>query len=384
MPVRPLPPSPSLDHLKHQAKDLQRGLRERDAEVAQRLREFHPDLHAASDAAIFSANVSLADAQFAIAREYGFTSWKRLKSRVEKLRASDEFEPARQEQIEDAVFRRGVDLLDAGDVAGLREHLREHPQLARQRVAFEGVNYFRNPALLEFVAENPVRHGRLPRNVVEIARVLIEAGAARAALNETLGLVCSGRVARECGVQVALIDLLCDHGAEPNSAMPEALVHGEFEAVHALIRRGARVDLPVAAGLGRSEEAARLVAGASQEDRHRALALAGQFGYVEIVKALLDAGEDPDRYNPVGFHSQSTPLHQAAWAGHDAVVQLLLERGARIDRKDVHWQGTPADWAEYGGKTELAAYLRALEASRLGSGDRAAPWTAGRGDGSLT
>jgi hypothetical protein len=365
MPVRQLPPSPSLDHLKHQAKDLQKGFRGREPEAAQRIREFHPGFNHANDAAIFSATFSVADAQLAIAREYGFTSWTRLKSRVEKLRASDEFDLPRHEQIEDTVFRRGVDLLDAGDAVGLRAYLGEHPQLARQRVAFEGVNYFRNPTLLEFVAENPVRHGRLPRNVVEIARVLLDVGAERAALNETLGLVCSGRVARECGVQVGLIDLLCDYGAEPDSALQAALGHGEFEAVKALIRRGARVDLPVAAGLGRSEEAAQLLPCASREDRHRALALACQFGHLEIVKALLDAGEDPDRFNPVGSHSQSTPMHQAAWAGHDAVVQLLLEHGARIDLKDVLWHGTPADWAEYGGKTELAAYLRALEASRL-------------------
>jgi hypothetical protein len=32
-----------------------------------------------------------------------------------------------------------------------------------QHVVFEGGNYFRDPTLLEFVAENPVRHGTLPR-----------------------------------------------------------------------------------------------------------------------------------------------------------------------------------------------------------------------------
>jgi uncharacterized protein (TIGR02246 family) len=51
----------------------------------------------------------------------------------------------------------------------------------------------------------------------------------------------------------------------------------------------------------------------------------------DIVRLLLDAGEDPNRYNPDGLHSHSTPLHQAALAGHDAVVRLLVERGARLD-----------------------------------------------------
>src|SRR5450755_823127 len=54
--------------------------------------------------------------------------------------------------------------------------------------------------------------------------------------------------------------------------------------------------LPVAAALGRIEDARRLLAGANSEDRHLALTLAADFGHVEIVRFLLDAGEDPNRY----------------------------------------------------------------------------------------
>ena len=136
-----------------------------------------------------------------------------------------------------------------------------------------------------------------------------------------------------------------------------AAAHGELEAVNALLRRGVRIDLPVAAALGRTEDALRLLPGAGHEDRHRALALASQFGHLEIVRLLLDAGEDPDRYNPVGFHSHSTPMHQAGLAGHDQLVRLLVERGARLDLKDTLWQGTPAGWAQHAGNKELEAYL---------------------------
>jgi len=59
------------------------------------------------------------------------------------------------------------------------------------------------------------------------------------------------------------------------------------------------IDLPVAVALRRIEDARRLLAGASSEDRHLALTLAADFGHVEIVRLLLDAGEDPNRYNPV-------------------------------------------------------------------------------------
>jgi ankyrin repeat protein len=155
-----------------------------------------------------------------------------------------------------------------------------------------------------------------------------------------------------------LIDLLCDHGADPDSALRGAACHGEHEAVNALIRRGARLDLPVAAALGRVDEFRRLFRTYDEQDRHLSLALASQFGHVEIVRLLLEAGQDPNRYNPPGAQSHSTPLHQAVWAGHESIVRLLVERGARLDIKDVLWHGTPADWAHHAGRPELEAYLR--------------------------
>jgi hypothetical protein len=367
MPVKPLPPNASLDHLKHQAKDLIKAHAARDPQVAQRIREFHPRFSRATDAAIFNNPLRLSDAQLTIARERGFASWPRLKRRIEKPTLADNLSLPQHERIEDATFRRAVDLLDAGDAEGLRAHLKGHPDLARQRVTLEGGNYFRNPTLLEFVAENPIRRGTLPANIVQVAKVILDAGAKKdqSALDGALGLVCSGRVPRECRVQVPLIDLLCAYGADPNGTMSAALPHLEFEAVDALIRNGARVDLVVAAGLGRVDDFRRLLAGANDdanyENRHRALALASQLGHAEIVRLLLDAGEDPNRYNPVGNHSHSTPLHQAALAGHDDVVRLLVERGARLDAKDTMWQGTPAGWARHEGRTDIAEYLRAQE-----------------------
>jgi ankyrin repeat protein len=84
-------------------------------------------------------------------------------------------------------------------------------------------------------------------------------------------------------------------------------------------------------------------------------------GHAEIVRLLLDAGEDPNRYNPDGNHGHSTPLHQAAFAGHEGVVRLLVERGARLDIRDTVWHGTPLGWALHSGKPKplaIAAYLR--------------------------
>jgi hypothetical protein len=268
-----------------------------------------------------------------------------------------------------------VDLVDDGDVDGLRDHLTRHPGLVRQRVVFEGGNYFRDPTLLEFVAENPVRHDILPPNIVDVARTILDAGAGsdRRGVDSTLGLVGSGRVPRECGVQIPLIDLLCDHGADPDRAMGPALGQGEFEAVEALIRRGARADLAAAAAIGLIEDARRALPAADAPLRHRALAWAAQYGHRDVVLLLLDAGEDPSRYNPEGAHAHSTPLHQAAWAGHMDVVRLLVERGAGLDIKDIHYGGTPLEWAEHAGRTEVAGYLRGRAPTSSSDGTRRSP-----------
>jgi hypothetical protein len=358
MPVRRLPANPNLNHLKYQAKDLLKSHAARNPAAAQLIREFHPRFSKSSDAAIFDAPLRVSDAQLTIAREAGFPSWTRLKRHIEKPTLTDRLDLPHHERIEDPTFRRAVELIDAGDAAGLRAYLRQHPKLARQHLVFEGWNYFHNPTLLEFVAENPVLHGKLSQNVIPVTKVILDAGVEPSALNETLMLVSTGSVPRECGVQVPLIDLLCDHGADPGRAAHAAALHGELEALNALIAHGAPIDLPVAAALGRADDFRRMLPSSDNENRHLALALAVQYGQVEIVRLLLEAGEDPDRFNPVGGHSHATPLHQAAGAGYEELVRLLVEHCARLDIKDVLWHGTPADWARHEGKTRVEAYLR--------------------------
>ena len=83
MPAKQFPSNPDLNHLKYQAKDLLKGLAAHDRGVAQRIREFNPRFKNATDAEIFDSALRLSDAQFTIAREYGFKSWVRLKAHVE-------------------------------------------------------------------------------------------------------------------------------------------------------------------------------------------------------------------------------------------------------------------------------------------------------------
>lgn len=361
MPVRRLPANPDLKHLKYQAKDLLKGLAAHDRGVAQRIREFHPRFNTATDEEIFAAAFKLSDVQLAIAREHGFRSWARLKLHVESPELASRLFIPHHERIDDPVFRRAVVLIDAGDAAGLRGHLKQHPGLARRRVEFEGWNYFHRPALLEFIAENPIRRGTQPKNIVEVAKVILEAGPDQQSREDALALVATGSVPLETGSVLPLIDLLCDNGVDPNTAIRAAALHGSLLAVRALIEHGARVDLPVAAALGRVEDARKLLRSADSADRHLALAVASQIGQIEIVRILLEAGEDPNRYNPLRGHSHTTPLHQAALIGNRELVDLLLAYGASPITKDLMWNGTPADWARHEGHAEVEAYLRGRE-----------------------
>ena len=234
--------------------------------------------------------------------------------------------------------------------------------------------------LLHYLAANGVEQYRqkTPPNAGEIARALLQSGAEPDALADMYGVECttmsmlvSSDHPAKAGLQVALVELLLDFGAaiegrgtrKWGGPLFTALAYGMSEAAQALAKRGACVDLPTAAGLGLMDDVGRLLPSTDTEAPHRALALAAQHGHAEIVRLLLDAGEDPNRYNPEGTHAHSTPLHQAALAGHKAVVRLLIERGARLDIQDTVWQGTPLGWAVHGGQAQVAEYLRALGAA---------------------
>ncbi|HEY9137621.1 MAG TPA: ankyrin repeat domain-containing protein [Terriglobus sp.] len=266
-----------------------------------------------------------------------------------------------QERIEEPTFRRAVYLIDSGDAAGLSRLLEEHPNLIHQRVTFDGGGYFATPSLIEFVAENPVRHGSLPNNIVGITAILLRAEPERDAVNSALGLVASGRVARECGVQLPLLKLLCEHGADPGTALEAAALHGEFAAIRALIALGGIQTLSIFAALGDTEGLRTQFPFADTHERQMALALAAQFGHAEVVKALLDTGVAPNYWGP--GHAHSTPLHQAALGGHLVAIELLVAHGADAGVRDRIWNGTPADWAHHAGHREVESYLRSLHIS---------------------
>lgn len=271
---------------------------------------------------------------------------------------------SQDERIEDPVFRTAVYLLDSGDASELQLYLNEHPDLVHQRIKYDPDGYFSNPSLLEFIAENPIRHEKMPGNILEITQLILEAGAKEdtGQVSYTLAFVASGEVSRKSGLQLPLLDLLCAYGAQPNAGMRPALTHGEFAAVQHLIGLGATVDTPTAAAMGSFEIFEKLLPGADEDSRQLALAYAAQFGHADILEVLLAAGQNPNRYNPAGAHAHATPLHQAVCYGHEEAVRVLIKYGADMTIKDTLFDATPLGWAEYFQQVSIYEYLKSLGA----------------------
>jgi ankyrin repeat protein len=338
-----------LSAYEHQVESLLAGHRAADSAAIDLFHRKHPRFldekikwrpKFIADSEIRDAALSLDDARLAIARSYDFLDWPSLAAYVEAVsHAGPVFE-----------FESAVEAVVNGDLGALMNALRRNPALVRARSS--RVCYFDPPVhratLLHYVAANGVEGYRqkTPPNAVEIARALLEAGAEPDALADMYGaqcttmsmLVSSDHPAR-AGLQVPPVELLLDFGAALEGAgtrkwggpLLTALAFGMIAAAQLLAERGARIDLPAAAGLSLVDDAARLLASADAPARHRALSLAAQHGHAPIVRLLLDAGADPNRYDAEGNHAHSTPLHQAVLRGHESVVRLLVERGARLD-----------------------------------------------------
>jgi ankyrin repeat protein len=383
--MNPLPFRAQLEDYEGQARELLEGHRIGDSDAIRIIHENHPRFldetitwrpKFMSSADIQKAPFDLDDARLALARWYTFADWTALKEYVDAV------------SFDGPVFRfeSAVEAVVDGDLATLQTLLRDHPELIRARSTRRTPHDppLHRATLLHYIAANGVEGHRqkTPGNAVEIARALLEAGAevdATAGMYggdyATMSMLVSSAHPAEAGLQPALAELLLDFGAAIEglgselwkSPLMTALAFGYRDTAEALVRRGARIrTVAAAAGLGRLDDAIRLLPEADPLDRHRAMALAAQLGHVEIVRLLLDAGEDPNRYNPDGNHGHSTPLHQAAFAGHENVVRLLVERGAKLDIRDTVWHGTPLGWALHSGKPKqlaIAAYLREHGAS---------------------
>lgn len=288
----------------------------------------------------------------------------------------------------DSLFREAVAAIDAGDVSKLERCLAANPGLVSKRLESPGAwlrdkvgnaldDFFRQPYLLWFVAEDPVRNNILPQNIAQVARTIIEKAKREGAdnlqeqLDYALQLVSFSWVARECGVQIELIDVLIDAGATPDGNPDNALVNANFAAAAHLVARGAKLTLATALCLERWDDATRLAPTTSTSEKQFAITLAALRGKAEALRRMIDFGVDLDRPS-ADLYSHATALHHAVSSGSLKAVKVLVQAGAALDTKDSAWNATPLGWADYyiaeskgdePGKSyrEIAAYLRDQE-----------------------
>jgi ankyrin repeat protein len=286
-----------------------------------------------------------------VARCHGFANWPKFAEHLDALTRANS--PVSR-------FELAVDAIVNGDLAALSKLLRENPELVRARSTRE-----HRSTLLHYISANGIEDFRqkTPANIVDIANLLLEAGAdvnaesdAYGGRSTTLGLTATSCHPEEAGVQIPLMELLIGRGAiidgpDGGSAVVGCLHNGRGEAAEFFAERGARLDLEGAAGVGRLDvirscfsDDGRLKPPATPKQMKDGFAWACEFGRTTVVDFLLQRGMEVDAKLP---HNGQTGLHWAAYGGHANTVKLLVERGAPVDAKDESFEGTPLGWALY-------------------------------------
>ncbi len=339
--VRALPPRPSLEQYKKQAKDLLKAWKSSDIEATRRIERFHPRFskHPESKARVKSqaaAAFVLADAQLVLAREHGFESWPKFIRHIRALNRRDSLAPA---------FELAADAIAAGDVATIERLLRENPGLIRERSARA-----HRATLLHYIGANGLEDYRqkTPKNAVEVLNVLLKAGAEVDAAADmynhdtALGLVATSIHPLRAGVQQALMETLLSSGAavDPNGEIVKAcLANGRGQAAEFLAQRGPRLDLESAAGVGRLDlvrtyfdQDGSLKGGATNKQRQSGLNWACEYGQNSVVTFLLQHGADP----AVPDANGQTVLHWAVIGGRLEIVRILLKRKANLEAKNIY------------------------------------------------
>jgi ankyrin repeat protein len=261
----------------------------------------------------------LADAQLAIAREYGFSSWRALKAEMDLRQAPNV-----------AAFMRAC---ATGDVETLRELLQRDPSLARERLA-GGTTALHGAVRHRDAVRLLLEHGADPnaRDVGDNATALHFAAAN--------GMLNTVRLLLDAGADV--------HGTgdvHNGDVIGWAAREGNEAVINLLVERGARHHIFSAMALG---------------DRDR-------------VQQLVEENPDCLLRRRSRFENGHTPLH-AAFASPDglgflagrpdyAMLELLIELGADVEATDDKGR-TPLALAMLRGDAEAIRLLRAAGAKK--------------------
>jgi Ankyrin repeats (3 copies) len=382
-----LPARPNLDWLRKTAK--------------QQLQELRKDRPGAK----------LASAQLALARQYGFRSWRALRAEVDRLAAL----ASSGEQATAALLRA----VGKGQIDTVRAMLAAAPELVnavgphpfwggrpqplhvsietKRRDMFDlllasgadinGSNEqyeYWSPLMLTFHWDEP-----------DMRRVLLERGA-RIGLIEAMLMEDDALVEQmlrpgksalptfepNAGSILAFartpfaIDRLIDLGVSrdkkdrwdttPIQAMSRLGPRGQALVRH-MVQRGLAIEPQEYARMGDKDTLAALIAAEPAVAKSDAVMMgAVDFGHHDLVAWLLQEGANVNAGHDWG--SRATALHSAAWNGDLRMVKLLVEAGADVNARDEEHNNTPAGWAKVSIEVsnnpdckEVADYLAEIE-----------------------
>ncbi len=365
MPTLPLPEEPNWEHLRHEARDLQRAVRLGEPAALAEVDVVTPSSFVGARR---HDTFQLSAAQVIVARRYGFASWTRLKRHVEIVRRYSRF-PDRQPIVEPSglaeqflrlacltygntdptQFTDARALLSnhpeighddiyvaaaVGDQSTLRALLAADPSAARR----EGGPHQWEPLLyLAYARHDPaIEEGA----VLGAARLLLEAGADPNAGYLWHGLpspftALTGAFGEgEQGTDVeprhphslALARLLLEAGADPNDAQAlyNRMFRGDNDHLELLLEFG----LGTGNG-GRWRQGLGDVLPAPTKLLRDQLAWAIAHGMIERVRLL--ANHSVDVITPLeatAWFGATTPVELAASTGHPELVDYLVGRGA--------------------------------------------------------
>ncbi len=257
----------------------------------------------------------LADAQLAVARAYGFASWRKLKSYVDAL-----YE----------VGHRLIQAVRSGDLDTISAVLQRHPELVDAATELDRTLRPSDTHAMRLI------HLAVAENRVEVVRLLIKRGANLNVRNA------DGRQPLHDCFELSrgeIQQLLLDAGAEPDVCMAAAL--GLHDRLRQILERDASQVNDLSTGLlplgwsnyGNQLESARiLLANGAIIDRPPYDAVAWgpvtHVAHTNMARLLVEHGASPNCQNKNG----DTPIHAAIKSrlvrDPTAFVEFLLASGA--------------------------------------------------------
>ena len=254
-------------------------------------------------------------------------------------------------------FEKAVDAVISGDTETLKSLLRKSPDLIRMRSSRA-----HRAMLIHYVAANGVEdeRQRTPVNAVDVANVLIDAGAeidatfldGGSGTTPLVSLVLDGGSGttplvslvtsfhpHKAGVAAELVSVFVNAGARVDGLKGDgeplrlALSSEYPESVQALLECSAKImNVEVAAGLGELELVEKFIdeGDISRRELEEAFWSACKYGHAEVAECLLKCGLDIDAKGG----ANNTGLMLASQRGRRDTVEMLLGCGASVELKN--------------------------------------------------